>query len=267
MRIDVNTDKLKDYTKKLKSLGKSAFPVAVRQTLNDAAFNVKLQTMPKSADKAFVNREKNFFKANSKALPAEGMNVSTMHSDVGFFENKLNIKSTNYAVKDLEEQEYGGSIDKKSFIPLNTARKSNSAGKVVKTNARISQIKTKEIIKTSAVGKTRTGKRMAVTSKKQRFIRAAIVAKQLHGNDAYVLGNRNANGSRTLSLINKVKFKKKTSQIDISRTPLYNVKKGRMVAVKATSFMKRASYETSINMDEMYIKRAQERFKKHGLLK
>jgi hypothetical protein len=269
MKIDVNTDKLREYTKKLKSLGKSAFPVAVRQTLNDAAFNVKLQTMPKSADKAFVNRQKNFFKANSKAIGAEGMNVQTMHSDVGFYENKLNIKSTNYAVKDLEQQEYGGSIKGRDFIARKEARTGSG---IVKKAVRITELKDGTKINAIVANRqsiSRNKKRIMV-SQKQAFIRAAIVAKQLQGDDALVLGNiyRGKSGkTRTLSKINSVKFTKRETGIKISRTPLYQYTKGRLVAVKSTNFMRRASYETSMNMDEMYIKRAQERFKKHGLIK
>jgi len=267
LKLHLNTDKVKDFTKKLKSVHKSALPVAVRQTLNDAAFNVKQDTMPKSADQAFKKREPNFFKANSKVNMAEGFDINKMQSAIGFFENKLRNKATNYAVQELEQQENKGKIEHKTFIPTDQARVGGTSAGLVKNNARISKIRDVEIIRASQNGKTRSGRPMNVATAKQRFVRAAIMAKKLYGSEAYVLGNKSSKGSRTLSIINNITFNRNSRTLKINRTPLYSVVKGRSVEVKATGFMKRASFETAMTMDEMYIKRAQERLKKHGILK
>jgi len=256
LKLHLNTDKVKDFTKKLKSVHKSALPVAVRQTLNDAAFNVKQDTMPKSADQAFKKREPNFFKANSKVNMAEGFDINKMQSAVGFFENKLRNKATNYAVQELEQQENKGKIEHKTFIPTDQARVGGTSAGLVKNNARISKIRDVKMIRASQNGKTRSGRPMA-----------AIMAKKLYGIEAYVLGNKSSGGSRTLSIINNITFNRNSRTLKINRTPLYSVVKGRSVEVKATGFMKRASFETAMTIDEMYIKRAQERLKKHGILK
>mgnify|MGYP001012205513 CR=1 FL=1 len=221
--------------------------------------------MPKSAKRTFKERQKNFFKANSTAVPAEGFDINSMKSEVGFYENKLSIKSTNYAVKDLEEQEHGGRIKGRDFIARKEAR---LPGGLVKNAARITELKTGNkivFIKSSLASKTRSGK-STVVSRKQAFIRAAIKAKELMGDKALVLGNASS-GKRTLSLIRSIRFTKKGTGIKINRTPLYTFKGGRVVEVQPTNFMKRASFETSSNMDEMYIRRAQAQFKKHGILK
>ena len=86
------------------------------------------------------------------------------------------------------------------------------------------------------------------------------------GRNAYVLGGRNSNGSRTLSAVNFVRtsgrFTKGKHNLEISRTPIYSIKKGRAVSVSPTNFMKRASMETGKKLDSFFIKQAQKQFDK-----
>ena len=49
MILNVNTDAVVALTNKLEKLHRSAFPVAVRSTLNSAAFDMKKDTILKSA--------------------------------------------------------------------------------------------------------------------------------------------------------------------------------------------------------------------------
>jgi len=62
-----------------------------------------------------------------------------MRATIGMVEASLK-GSHNYSVKDLEQQELGGAIDKRSFIPLKGGRIGNSFGKNVRANARLSSI-------------------------------------------------------------------------------------------------------------------------------
>jgi len=258
MQFSIDMSNLKDYSKKLKSLSRSAFPVAIRKTLNDAAFNTKLKTIPKKADSTFKKRQPNFFKANSKVVPAQGFNVNTMKADVGFFSNKLRGKN-NAAVKDLEQQEHGGAIERKTFIAEEGARE--GANGLVKANRRLGKLPslTGKVAVASSMGMVRS-KMRTIKSKKQRFIRAAFLAKKKFG--GYVLGNKNNNGSRTLSIITSISSNK-SGDVKFKRTALYNVNKGRAVKVKSTNFMKRASYESSLEMNKMFVANAQLQFKKH----
>jgi hypothetical protein len=124
LKININSDAVVAHTNRLEKMHRSALPVAIRGTLNDAAFDTKTRTMPKSANQ-FKKRSPNFFKANSKFEKAVGFDVNSMKSIVGFYENKLTSKSTNYSVKDLEQQEHGGTIKKKSLIAMRPARSNN----------------------------------------------------------------------------------------------------------------------------------------------
>lgn len=256
MQVVVDISQLYGYSKKLKSLSKSAFPVAIRQTLTDAAKKVKTGTMPERASATFKKRQPNFFKANSKYIPAQGFKVNAMKAEVGFFSNQLRGKN-NAAVKDLEEQERGGNIDRKTFIAEEGARGGSG---LVKPQRRLGNMPNLlgKVAVSSGKGMVR-GKLRAIKSKKQRFIRAAFMAKKKFG--GFVLGGKNNNGSKTLSIITSISSS--GGSINIKRAPLYNVNKGRVVKVKATNFMKRASYESGLQMNNMFIKNAQSQFLKH----
>lgn len=256
MVLNINSSEVVKHTARLERIHKSALPSAIRNTLNDAVFDVKTKTMPATANE-FKKRSPNFFKANSKFEKAQGFNINSMKATVGFYENKLANASTNYAVQDLEQQEDGGIIKKKTFIAQKNARVGN---KMVRQNLRLNNLHNKQFIKTSSKGVDRAGNTITIKSLKQQFIRAAIYAETKFGKDAFVLGNRNANGSRTLSLINGIR--KGRHAIEVSRTPIYSVKKGRVVPVKASNFMKRASLESGSKMESFYIKQAQRQFEK-----
>lgn len=249
MRLNVNTDAVVAYTNKLEKLRKSALPNAVRETLSKAALDVKQRTMPATAKKQFVNRSKNFFKAFSRVEFAKGKNMAAMRSVVGFTESGLR-GGRNESVKDLDKQEHGGKIGGKSFIPMDEARVGKSPSRMVRIANRISGIDS--IVK--AYGSRGKGKRK-VAAKKQRWIRAAFMAKKMHGNAAFVLGNPKA-GRMTLRRIDSISSNALTRKLEIKSTPVYSFKKGRSVSVKSTGFMKRASMDTATNMDLIFISEA-----------
>lgn len=260
IKVNIKSGPLKHYAEKLKTLNRSALPVTVRKTLNDTAYHLKKESMPKHADRRFKKRQPNFFKANSKVIPAEGFNISDMSSQVGFYSNNLRGKN-NRAVADLEKQEDGGYINKKTFVAEEGARVSDKKTGLVKANRRLGKLPSllNRVAITGPKGKTKTGKMFSIKSRKQRFIRAAFMAKkQFNG---FILGNRNRSGNRTLSVISSLV--KRGNTISIKRAAFYNVKDGRAVKVKATQFMKRASYESGLRMEYFFIKNSQEKIAKH----
>ena len=263
MIFNINTDGVVRAVNKLEKLHRSALPVSVRQTLNDAAFYTKQKSMPSVTQAIFKKRQPNFFKANSRVEMAQGFKINNMRSIMGFYENKLAKQATNYAVKDLEQQEYGGRINKKTFIAQKGARGGRG---LVRKEFVMDEVKDKTFIMSRRMSKSKQGKSIMV-SKKQAFIRAAIKAKESHGDKAYVLGNRNSKGNRTLSLIKNVRFTRanQISKISIERLPLYSYRKGRFVTVKQSNFMKRASHEANLHIEAFFIKRAQAQFEKYGL--
>jgi len=238
--LDINTDAVVDFTIKLEKMRKSALPVAIRQSLNSAAFDVKQNTMPAEAKSKFINRSPNFFKANSKVEQAQGFNVNTMKATVGFVEKNLKGNS-NYAVKDLEEQEHGGKISNKSFIPTNAARGGN-AKRLVKPMNRLTGIK--NIV---------DAKRAKGVNKGQRFIKSAVHA----GVGGYVLAE--FKGQMILWRVNSLS---RTSKGAFKLTALYTYKKKRGVKVSKTEFMKTASLQSGGKIEEYFRIAAQKQIDK-----
>lgn len=234
MRLNVNTDAVVKFSHELEKLHKSAFPVTVRKTLNDAALDVKRNTMIQSSKESFINRSPNFFKSNSKVNFASGFNVNSMKSEVGFFQKRS--FGNDFSVNDLEQQEQGGKIGGKSFIPLDNARKGGKS-----TNVKAAHRITK-------IGNVIRQSRMRGT-KAQTFVKAVNKA----GRGGHFIGGVQR-GKNTLY---KVLSLKKSGSFTLK--PLYDYRRNRSVKVKSTGFMRRASMQSSMKMEKMYIANAKER--------
>jgi hypothetical protein len=116
MQFNVDTDEVIKFTNKLEKLNRSAFPNAVRGTLNGLALDVKTKTMPDQTEKDFTIRQKNFFKANSGVDFARGFNLRSMASIVGFYSRRPN----NQAIEDLEKTGKRRNDKRKVFFSLGT---------------------------------------------------------------------------------------------------------------------------------------------------
>lgn len=240
MQLNINADAAVKFTNTLEKLHKSALPNAVRSTLNSAAFDVKQKTMPEKSKTTFVNRQPNFFKANSRVDMAKGWDLKQMKATVGFTEQGLK-GGNNYAVKDLQQQEYGGTIKKKSFIPTDVARGGNKAKPVRPVN-RLSGINK---IVNSAKGKGKTNQ--------QKFLASAMHA----GAGGYVMGNLPKKVLWRIDSINKVK-----GRIQIKKKALYSFQENRSVTVGATGFMREASLMSANKMNDIYIREAEKQVKR-----
>jgi hypothetical protein len=216
--------------------------------LNAAAFDVKKNTLPEQSQKAFVNRSKNFFKAFSVVDKADGWNIESMQATVGMTPKGLS-GSNNYAVEDLEQQEHGGKITNKTFIPMKTARTGKSDSKVVSSQNRISNL-----------GRITQMDRRSAKSRQQQFIRAAIYAKTK--GDGLVLGLPTKSGGNTLWRIDSIKSNVKSKRLQIKSTPIYNVKGGRSVKVEGKGFMEKAATDSAKIMPQVFKKEAERQFKK-----
>jgi len=235
MKVNINTDALVKFTNKLEAMAKTSLPMAVMRTLNDAAFDVKKNTMPRKAEEKFTIRQSNFFKANSKVEMAKPGKIDTMKSTVGFFEN--NARFNNYAVRELEQQEQGGIIKKRKFIPLTPARKGGN-NTPIKPNARLGKIK--NIVKTKDVkGKTA----------KEKFIKAAIIA----GKGGYVLSGKKKILFRIDSVLSTNLKSKKTS---LKVTPIYKYNSKGTIKVDNSSFMEEAALISGKDLEMFFIKNA-----------
>jgi hypothetical protein len=246
MRINVNTDAVIIYTNKLEKLHKSAFPNAVRGALNKTAFNVKQNTLPKSANDAFVNRSPNFFKANSRVDMAKGWKLSEMKATVGMVSSES--LNNNFAVKELEQQEHGGVIKKRSFIPMDTSRGGNNK-KAVRPGNRLSKI-SRIVSAKNGNGKHRH----------EQFIKSAIHA----GVGGHIIGNFESRVLWRITSIRKkrVKLRGRSSNTIVKAQPIYTFKENRTIRVKGTSFMEKASLKSAAKLEQFYIEEAKRQIEK-----
>jgi len=234
MILNVNTDALVILTNKLEKLNRSAFPVAVRSTLNSAALDMKQKTIISSSDDNFIKRKPSFFKAASKVNFATGFAVNSMSSTVGF-------KGDSQAVDDLEQQEKGGDIDSRSFVPMNPARVGGAYKKNIRPNARLKALKIVD------------AKNAKGANDKEKFIKSVIHA----GVGGAVLADY-----KDKKIVWRVNSLNKTDLKTLKLTPLYTYEKGRKVKVDRTDFIKEAAAVTQQKIDGFYIASAQKQFDK-----
>ena len=236
LEFNVDTDEVVALTNKLETLTRSAFPVAVRTTLNSLAFDVKKNTMPDETERTFDNRKKNFFTSSSRVNMATGFDVDHMQSVVGF----RPFPGSEQAVEDLEQQERGGTIDGRSFIPLDTARTSKSHKRLVSRKNRIGTIRGVVNIK-DARGSNRG----------QRFVKSVVHA----GEGGHLLAGKTLFRIQSISRTRgRTRFRMKA---------LYNYRKGRAVKVRATHFMERSAMKSAEKANDFYREAAEKQFKKH----
>lgn len=234
MKLNINANEAVIMTNRLEKLRRSALPIAVRGTLNKAAFDVKQNTMPKTAQRVFVNRQPNFFKANSKVDLAKGWDVSQMKAIVGF--NARGLKgANNYAVEDLEQQESGGTIHKKSFIPTDRARGGSNTKSVRPTN------------RLSRINRIVNANKIAGRNKRESFAKAVRKA----GVGGYVIGNNSRN---ILYRIQSISTKK--GKLSVKKMAIYSFKDKRAIKVRPTNFMRDASLDSAGKLNEFFVSEA-----------
>lgn len=245
--IDVNSDALVKLSKKLEGLNRSAFPITVRQTLNTFAFETK-KRIPTEAKKIFVTRNPGFWNAFSRVEKAKGFNVNSMVSKAGMTEGKKGKKSEQ-AGRNLKQQQLGGKIDGRTFVPKDSARVGGKrTGKVRKEN-RLSALQ--DDFKVAPVISRSDG-----SSGRQQFLKTSIYAA--------VHGKKLIRSSKMLYRIQRGrgKYLYKTAGITIGVTPLYSIKKGRSVDVEAKPFVRRIAKLNGKKGDRIFAKHAEKQFKK-----
>ncbi|MNQ48811.1 hypothetical protein D3C85_626970 [compost metagenome] len=127
IRLDVNTSAMIGLTNRLNNLHRSAFPSAVRNSLNEVAFDAK-KNVPQIANENFTIRQKNLFNRFTIVDKAKGFNVNNMVSRIG-----LDGSKQKKLTDGLATQETGGTIVGRKLIAHDMARTSSSPNKKVKT--------------------------------------------------------------------------------------------------------------------------------------
>jgi|GEM_PF-1257423 len=244
--IDINSNAVVRHTARLERMHRSALPIAVRGSLNSAAFDVKKDTMPMEA-KVFIHRAPTFFKATSKVNPAKGFDIRTMQSMVGFLPQSGSPKEKGGATEDLQQQEHSGTIGHRAFIPLKQARAGGSWNRRVTNKNRMSAINDKIVDSKNSAGRTKAAK----------FFSSAKHA----GKGGLVIGNKtNGKGNKLLLRINSIT--RSGGRTIVNSTPLYSVKGKRAVKIKQTKFMEKASLLSAAKVEKYYIIEAQKQIAK-----
>lgn len=221
--FDIDNDAFVILTNKMEQMHRSVLPNAIRGTLNGLALDVKKNTMPAQSSKDFVNREKNFFKANSTVNFARGFDIDQMSSMIGF-------RGKGQAIEDLEKQEHGGKIKGRSFIATDSARVSKNRNRKVSTKNQIRKIR----------NVVRTGQNNTLP---KAVHQAGVGNHVLHGNMLFRIDS-----------INGRRFKLKA---------IYSYRKGRSVDVNATHFMEKSTMRTAKKAPEIYKKEAERQFSRY----
>jgi len=239
--FDVNTDGAIQLTAKLEKLHRSAFPVAVRETLNDAAFKTK-KLVPKVAKSKFTTRQKSFFRAFSTVDKAKGFDLRSMKATTG-----INSKKGSDVAKGLEKQEFGGNIQGRKLIPVDTARVSKNSSKKVSSRNRFKGLGKTIRIKGGGNKGTRAS----------HFVAAVFKAKSL-GGDNFILSS---GGRGMLYKINRAK-KYKRGGLNMKVTPLYAYRNSKITSVSRSPFMEPSAKLASKEMGKFYEKQAEKQFKR-----
>lgn len=243
MYLNINSDAVVKFTRTLESLGKEVLPEVVRTVLNGAAYGVKKKTMPKEADR-FAKRKPTFFKANSTVVPAVGLDLRTMKSEVGFVPKP---GDRSHSVEDLEQQEHGGGIGNRAFIPLKGARVGGAWNRMVRKDTALANIGDDIVDSLDAKG----------ANDKVKFVKSAIHA----GKGKFVIGTTRKNGARMLMRIRSLK--RVGGNTMVNSEAVYTVKAGRSVTThtRFRRFMATASMTSARKMEADYVKVAERKIR------
>lgn len=122
--IDINAKEVVAFTNKLERMHRSALPIAVRGTLNDAAFDHRQESI-KQFKSNFIIRKQRFIDSHMKVNKSQNtFDISKMSSETGVQKGKSDSGD------ELEKQEYGGFAFKRN-IPTTETRINESMRNLV----------------------------------------------------------------------------------------------------------------------------------------
>ncbi len=245
-KFDVNTDAAIELTAKLEKLHRSAFPSAVRNTLNDAALKTK-SLVPKVAAQKFTTRQKTFFRSFSTVDRAKGFDLKSMRATVGI--NGAKSKGKKVA-EGLEKQEFGGSIQGRKLIPMDNSRTSGSHSKGVAKANKFGTNRGSTAKKRMSTGKGSRG---------SRFISKIMAAKKAGNKVVTIIGG---GGRGTMyRILNSKRLASGKSKLTIRA--IYHYRNTKTSRVTPKPFMEPSAKLASRKMNEMYRDNAEFQFKKH----
>jgi hypothetical protein len=238
MIFTIDASEAKRFTEKLKSLHRSNFPIAIRQTLNNTAFDVYKNTLPTRFKNEFTIRNKSFLKSHSGVEKANGWDVNSMKSKVGITPNG------SKAANELTKQEFGGN-EIKPFIYVDQARVSNSNAKQVR---RQNYFPNKKIVHGSA---------NVQRSKKSQFVANAIMALKT---GSMIL--QDTKNGKMLMQVDSVSQSVKSRKMFIKTRAIASYKSGRNINLNAHHFLEQSSKTSYQKQQTFFIENAKKRIEK-----
>ena len=234
MRLNVNSAKLITYTDNLEKLSSKALPYAVRNTLNNAAFDMKKDTLQKSVKTNFKGlKAPQFFKRYSGVRKANGTNINAMESKVGLLD--FGNPAARKAIDNMDVQEIGGVITG-GFSYLKDARAGSSLNKFVKKANYYD--KSKVVSGRSKIGRSKG-------TNKSKFVARAYRANK--ENKPMFINSLKGNFLARVTSFKKSKRGKVKIKIKLL------MKERESAKIKATHFMEEAGLETRNKIEKIYI--------------
>lgn len=246
--MNVNTDAAIILTAKLERLNKSAFPSAVRSSLNDAAFHQKKSELLDSAKKNMTVRNPAFFRKFTGVKRATGFDVGSMYSEVGFKNTDPNPVKGKKAIEGMEHNEVGGTDDTGAMY-MGATRVGNSKDKLVRRKSRFNK---QNIIKSKGREKASFFKNAFASIKENK----PVFIKTKKGNMLvqYKSLKKYKRGNKKKGIV-KGSFK-------FNSTILMRSRKQNAAKTKATHFSREAALKTQKMMDDFYLRNATFQFNK-----
>ena len=242
--LDINTSATVELTMKLKRLHRSAFPSAVRNTLNRVAFETKKE-IPNQASKAFTTRQKTLFKRMSAVDKARGFKVDSMFSRVGIDGSK-----DPKLAKNLAAQETGGNVKSRKITPHDDARTSKSFSRPVSRKNYVPKVRAHNGTKAFRSHKG---------SRKTKFI-AAVMSTAMSGKKHMML----MTGTKGLIYeVTSVRQNIKNKKVRFKIKKLYNVRKKDTHKVKPNRFIEKSVSLCIKQVPKYYKENAEFQFKKY----
>jgi len=247
--LDVNNDANIKLTAKLEKLHRSAFPSAVRNTINQVAFDAKSK-VPKVSAQKFVTRNKTFFKAFTTVKKAQGFNVQKMKSVMGVNSRKKTAMGGGSRVAEgLEKQETGGTIKGRKLVAHPHARTSKSNSKRISARNRFNRVNYHD--GTGAF-------RAHIGSRNSKFV-AAVMGMAKSGKSHLLLRTGSRGMIYQVTGVNRTK----RGKVKFRVKKLYSYRNTRSSRVRKTGFMKASSELAYRNIDDIYTEKAHFQFQKY----
>lgn len=242
--FDVNTDASIELTAKLEKLHKSAFPSAVRNTLNAAAFDMK-KNIPLVASGKFITRNKSFFNRMTVVEKANGFSIKNMKSTTG-----IDAKKDPKLANNLASQDTGGMVSGRKLIPHDDARVSKSHKKQVSRRNYINRVNYHNSTKAF---KAHRGTRNS------KFV-SAIYSMVKSGKKHMMLGNSRRG---IVYEVTGVSQNRTSRNVNFKLRKIYVNKNTRSYKANSNRFMAESKNMTIKKIPEFYRKNAEFQFKKY----